>query len=351
MLRNTLRLLAVTVTVIVIAAIVAVLAIVVCVGVQYRRDDRAIVLPAPRGPHPVGRSLADWKDNRRNRELMVFIWYPARDGALGPHSEYIAGAWGRLENMNPIPPKRLLEIQVSAIEDAQVAPGAMPVLVMLPGMGRIPAHYTTLAEDLASYGYLVVGVTPTGSSDVVVFPDGRVVRGNEEAKVGSLDDRSRAQELVVTWAGDASFALDQLGRDPRFANHIEASKIGIFGHSFGGNVAAHSLQLDARFDRAAVLDSAFFGEPINALDKTLMVFECGTNGTNNEQDWRAVCAVDRASCSIESFPEARHMNFSDAGVLPSRFPLPKSVLMLGSVDGMTFLRDISDRLRAFFGQM
>ena len=350
MVRNPLRLLAVTAVAIVIAAIAAVLAIVVCIGVQYRRDDRAIALPAPRGPHPVGRSLADWKDNRRNRELMVFIWYPASDGASGPHSEYIPGTWGRLEtnNMNPIPPKRLLEIEVSAIEDAPVAPGAMPVLVMLPGMGRIPAHYTTLAEDLASYGYLVVGVTPTGSSDVVVFPDGRVVRGNEEEKVGSLDDPSKAQELVVTWGGDASFALDQLGRDPRFANHIEVNKIGVFGHSFGGNAAAHSLQRDARFARAAVLDSAFFGEPIAALDKPLLVFECGTN---NEKDWRAVCAVDRASCSIARFPEARHMNFSDASVLPSRFPLPKSVLMLGSVDGRTFLPDVSDRLRAFFGQM
>jgi dienelactone hydrolase len=346
MVRDALRLLAATVGVIV----VAVMAFVVCMGVQYHRNDRAIVLPAPRGLHPVGRTLVNWKDDRRNRELMVFVWYPAAGGASGPRSQYIPGTWGLLEarNMSPIPARRLQEIQISAIEDAPVAPGAMPVLVMLPGMGRIPAHYTTLAEDLASYGYVVVGVTPTGSSDVVAFPDSHVVRGTEEAMIAKLADRPKAQELVVTWAADASFALDQLARDPQFASHIQTGKIGIFGHSFGGNVAAHSLQLDARFARAAVLDSAFFGEPIRSLDKPLLVFECDTT---NEGEWRAICGVDRASCSAVRFPEARHMNFSDAGVLPSRFPLPKSVLMLGNVDGTHFLRDISDRLRAFFDQM
>jgi predicted dienelactone hydrolase len=201
MLRNALRFVAATVGVIV----VAIMALFVCMGVHYGRNDRAIVLPVPRGPHPVGRTLVDWQDSRRNRELMVFIWYPVPGGVLGPHSEYIPSAWGELEsrNMNPIPAKRLQWIQVSAIEDAPVGPGAMPVLVMLPGMGRIPAHYTTLAEDLASYGYLVVGVTPTGSSDVVAFPDGHVVEGTEEALVATLDERPKAQKLVATWAGDA----------------------------------------------------------------------------------------------------------------------------------------------------
>jgi hypothetical protein len=215
MLRKTSRFLAAAVGIVV----VAVLAFVLSMGFQYRRNDRAIALPVPRGPYPVGRTLVDWNDNRRNRELMVFIWYPAPVGVSGRRSEYIPGIWGELEarNMNPIPANRLREIEVSAIKDAPVASGAMPVLVMLPGMGRIPAQYTTLAEDLASYGYLVVGVTPTGSSDVVVFPDGHIVWGSEEAKVATLDDRPKAQELVATWAGDASFALDQLARDPRSA--------------------------------------------------------------------------------------------------------------------------------------
>jgi pimeloyl-ACP methyl ester carboxylesterase len=346
MIRTVFRFMGGTVGVIVLAIIV----FFVSMGVQYSRNDRPIVLPAHRGPNAVGRVLADWKDDRRDRELMVFIWYPAAGGVSGRLSEYIPGAWGQLEarNMNPIPATRLQQIQVGAIEEAPIASVAMRVLVMLPGMGRIPAHYTALAEDLASQGYVVVGVTPTGSSDVVRFPDGHVVWGTEEAMVETLNDRAKAQKLVVTWAGDASFALDQLLIDSRFAKHIQTDRVGIFGHSFGGNVAAHALQLDARFSRAAVLDSAYFGEPIQALDKPLLIFECDKT---NERHWDAICAVDKASCSTLRFPAARHMNFSDAGILPSRFPIPKSVLMLGDVDGTQFLREVSDRLQAFFNEM
>jgi hypothetical protein len=45
------------------------------------------------------------------------------------------------------------------------------------------------------------------------------------------------------------------------------------------------------------------------------------------------------------------MDFSDATVLPPRFPLPRALLMLGDVDGRQFLYGISDRVRKFFDQM
>ena len=66
---------------------------------------------------------------------------------------------------------------------------------------------------------------------------------------------------------------------------------------------------------------------------------------------KAICDSDRAGCTARAFPGARHMNFSDAGVLPSRFPFPGLLLMLGDVDGAGFLYEVSDLLRAFFNQM
>ncbi len=329
-------------------ALVAVIAVVLAIFVQYRSNDHPIALPTPRGPHPVGRMLMDWTDARRNREIMVFLWYPAREGASGRKCEYIPGTWGELEaeKMLPIPAKRYREIQVSAVEDAPFASGSIPVLVLLPGMGRIPAHYTTLAEDLASYGYLVVGVTPTGSSSVVVFSDGHTVHGREFDP--DTDGRIKTQEYIETWAGDASFSLDQLRVDSRFANHIDLNKVGVLGHSFGGSVAVQALQLDARFSRAAVLDSGYFGNPIKGLDRPLAILAADSQ---IEPEWKILCDSDPATCTTHLFPRARHMNFSDAAILPSRFPLPKSLLMLGDVDGAQFLHEVSDVLRDFFDRM
>jgi dienelactone hydrolase len=323
------------------------LALVLAFYIQYRRDDQPIVLPAPRGPRPVGRVLMDWNDRARNREVMVFIWYPAQPGAAGKRVEYIPGKWGELEaqNMIPIPEKRLREMQGNALEGAPVADGAKPALLLLPGMGRIPAQYTTIAEDLASYGYVVAGVTPTGSSRPVVFSDGRVVEGKED---WNLDDKAVAQQLIQTWVGDASFAVDQLARDPRFAGRIQLAKLGIFGHSFGGNAAVHALHLDPRFLRAANLDGGYFGDPDGSLDKPLLILE---GAAEIDPEWKKACNSARAHCTTGVFPLARHMNFSDAAILPSRFPFPKSLMMLGDVDGRRFLYEISERVRAFFDQM
>jgi dienelactone hydrolase len=324
-----------------------VLAVVLAFYIQYRRDDHPIELPPPRGPHPVGRVLMDWKDGSRSREVMVFIWYPAPEGVSGKRVEYIPGKWGELEaqKMIPIPERRLREMQGHAIESAPLAEGAKPVLVLLPGMGRIPAHYTILAEDLASYGYVVAGVTPTGSSRPVVFSDGRVVDGKED---WNLDDKAVAEQLIGTWVGDASFAVDRLGRDSRFANKIQLGKLGIFGHSFGGNAAVHALHLDPRFLRAANLDGGYFGDPDGSIDKPLLIFD---GAAEIDPEWKKACNSARARCTTAAFPRARHMDFSDATILPSRFPLPRALLLLGDVNGRQFLFEISDRVRAFFDQM
>ena len=325
--------------------ITAILGLALVVYVQYRRDDHPITIPAPRGPHPVGRILADWNDAARHRELMVFLWYPAPDSALGPHPEYIPGKWGELalRQMLPIPSRRLRAIRVNAIDNAPVAGDALPILVMLPGMGRIPADYTTLAEDLASHGYVVAGVTPTGSSRPVVFSDGRVDWGSEDVPV----DPAQAQQLVDTWAGDASFALGRLERDGRFASHLDLARTGIFGHSFGGNVAAHVLSGDTRFSRGVNMDGSFFGDPIK-LDKPFLILESNDSETLID---RTICDRDPAGCEVRTFPKALHMDFSDSAILPSRFPFPKSMLLLGDVDGQQFLYDISDDLRTFFARM
>jgi hypothetical protein len=134
--------------------VMAILSIVLAVFVQYRRNDRPIAFPIPRGPHPVGRMLLDCRDARRDREIMVFLWYPAQPGTDGNRCEYIPGLWGEIEaeKMLPIPARRYREIEVAAIENAPLAAGSLPVLVLLPGMGasrRITPRWLRIWRALA----------------------------------------------------------------------------------------------------------------------------------------------------------------------------------------------------------
>src|SRR5258706_7968434 len=178
------------------------------VGAQYYRNDRPILLPKPRGPYPVGRILFDWNDDRRHRELMILVWYPAPLGTVGRPAEYVPGRWGELafKRTFPIPARRIRETSVSAKEHAPFLAGRHPVLILSPAMGSIPEDYTSLAEDLASFGYIVAGVTPTGSARVVVFSDGRIVYGEDNI---DLEHPELAQPLVERWVGDFSYVLDR----------------------------------------------------------------------------------------------------------------------------------------------
>ena len=313
---------------------------------QYGVYDRPIVLPNPRGPHSVGRMLFDWTNPERSRELMVFVWYPSSD-SNGPVAEYVPGKWGELaaEGSFPIPSRRIRQIRVASREGGGIVAGEHPLLVLSPGMGRLPTDYTVLAEDLASFGYIVAGVTPTGSARVVVFSDGSVVRGRDE---GDVDE----------WVADFHFTVDQVLAEPRLSAHVDQHRIGIVGHSFGGAAAMHALQRDERFARGVNLDGAPQWTEINYLTRALMIVDGAPLPASqkklNDQivaEFHHICSVDIADCHIEEVPEAGHMNFSDAGVLPSRFPIPRSHFNLTEIDGVAFLHRVSDLLRGFFDRM
>jgi dienelactone hydrolase len=299
----------------------------------------------------------DWTDHNRNRELMVFVWYPAPPGTAGCTVEYVPGRWGELAAKRAIlfPVRGVRETRVAAIQHAPILEGRHSVLILSPAMGSIPPDYTTLAEDLASSGYIVAGVAPTGSTRVVVFNGGRIVFGQDGI---DLEHPERAQPLVERWLGDFSFALDRLASEPMFNRHINAGRVGVFGHSFGGAVAMHALRTDERFKRAANLDGAPQGAAIADLAKPLLIVngqplppsQKAINGKILDE-LKRICDSDSAGCRIQDFPEAGHMNFSDAAVWPSLFPIVRSHFGLTAIDGPVFLRRISDLLREFFDGM
>ncbi len=110
-----------------------------------------------------------------------------------------------------------------------------PLLSFSPGAGVNPAFYSTFTEDLASHGYAVFGIVPTGWVDTI-FPNGHRVPASDRL---SDDDKWFTGTALPLWAGDLRFMLDQikrLNRDPSsvFFRRLDLNKIGAFGHSFGG---------------------------------------------------------------------------------------------------------------------
>ncbi|GAA0605109.1 alpha/beta hydrolase [Kribbella sandramycini] len=327
-------------------------------------------LPAPSGDLQVGRRTYDWTDNARrdpfsegSRRLSVWVWYPVAKGVAARKVEYAPGQWGGLQAEKPW---SMLQGQLDAVRDpaldkAAIAPGRFPVVTLLPAMGLSAPTYAALAEDLASHGYLVAGVTPTYSAKLTVI-DGQTIESKPEASPGNLDDdgpgiQEAGDQLVATWAGDARFAAAQVAK--QFPNSVNTTVGASYvGHGFGGAAALEACRTDARCAAAVDLDGRQFGQAVSkgvqapimllGADDSCITSICGPDA-KSDADRDTALSLLRASTNTSwcaTIPDARHYNFTDYGVYYLAWPLRRT-LPLGSADGARALTRQAGYLTTF----
>jgi dienelactone hydrolase len=229
----------------------------------------------------VGRASFDLVDPNRaeiystnpqdRRELVIWAWYPAAPGPDAKRAAYLPEPWAPAGQLFGLDAAGLLS---HAVAEAPVADerSSYPVLVQSQS-GFPPLLLAAIAEELASHGYVVVGVNHTYESAVTVFADGRAVAVNPEAQAGVLgpqtgpyQERFRQRAAVCDYkAADLASVADQLERLPADAagllgGRLDLSRLGSFGHSFGGNAALQWCRNDRRCRAAANLDGALWTE-------------------------------------------------------------------------------------------
>lgn len=349
-----------------------------CVAFVEIRRHQVLVLPAPTGPHAIGRMEYDWTDQLRadlfaphagtKREFVVWAWYSAVrvQGAEG--APYLPQKWGQLsDQQHGFLGQQFIQssdsIQTHSIDRAPLSREAAryPVLIFEPGLGNIPTQYTTLIEYLASHGYIIFAITPTYSSDVVVFPDGRVVKATPAGKLDTNENpQTAANQLVGVWSQDVLFVMNQLDRlntvpGNMFSGHLDLARLGVFGHSFGGATAAQVCHLDARCKAGIDLDGNLAGDVVQTgLSRPFMVIQhdmgsCSDSDCRSFQhDIHAILrTVPRGASYHMSIKGTEHFNFSDYAVHSVTLGL-RALGLLGSIDGQRGLRITRAYVRAFF---
>jgi predicted dienelactone hydrolase len=359
--------------VVALAAVVAVIIGVVGVLVVRAKD---VTLPAPAGQYPVGRTITTWADSSRRgalgdapgepRTLSVWIWYPARPG--GSPVPYMPPEWARerqadrgLGSLLFQNPKSIQGHATDAPPSPQGAP--YPVIVLEPGLGPTIADYTSLAEDLASRGYVVIGLNPTHSAAISVV-GGKVIAQNALGTIAENaspeEARRQGDALNKVWAADDRFAIDQaakLNADSAsgFAGMLDLQHIGLLGHSFGGAAALEASRLDTRVAAAADIDGWPYGVVAQSgLDRPVLLVSSeaesdatapGAQAANAALAAIVAGAPDGFSVSIDG---ARHFNFTDSAVTFS--PVERLTGVLGTINGARGLQITSAYLAAFFDQ-
>ena len=349
-----------------VASVLLVVSIATLSMVVQAQRSATVTLPAPTGPYAVGRILYDWTDPNRaetfapkpgaHRELLVWVWYPAAPPRNEQMAPYLPPKWTQVVDNDWIRSgltQRASSIRTHSFADAPLSPAraSYPVLVMQPGMGRTPVDYTVLAESLASHGFIVVGITPTYSASTVVFPDGRVVRA-----VPAAADEADFSQLVTVWASDVHFVLGELDRlttvaQDRWTGHLDLTRLGFFGHSFGGASAAEACRLESRCKAALDIDGDPYGAVVQTGLRQPFMFLLSEpsqeqRASNGYRDILALYQHLSGKGYKATIRGARHDNFLDLAVCFA--PVLKIAGGLGSIDGQRGLAITNAYVQAFF---
>ncbi len=257
----------------------------------------AIEVLAPTGPYAVGRLTLRWVDEAReesitpqptdHRRVVVHVWYPAA-ADRARLSEYVpdltalrrvirgpeAGAWNR--------------VQPHVIDNAPVTASKerFPVVLFSPGNQMLSALYSYLLEEIASHGYIVIGIDhPFDVRAVLVESDSVVSFADRawpklEMPTGPVPDPESPyarfyKDRVAVRVADARFVAAQLAKPGALgalSGHVDASRLAIVGHSIGGVAAGEACRADRIFAACVNLDGAT-GEGPFYLDGDVQHFD------------------------------------------------------------------------------
>ncbi|MFM8369447.1 MAG: alpha/beta hydrolase family protein, partial [Chloroflexota bacterium] len=335
-------------------------------------------IPAPSGPFQVGTRSYEFIDEARKelysgkdeaRRFMIQVWYPAEvkdSDVRAPwmeNAEVFAPAIAGFFELPPFFFDHLTLTNIPAYTDADVATADedFPVIVFSHGWNGFSAQNAGQALELASRGYVVVGIQHTYGAMTTVFPDGTIAPNNPKALPEDGTDPNYemvAQVLVKQWAEDISFSLDQLaawneaGSHP-FEGKLDLSRVGVYGHSTGGGAAIQFCGTDVRC--VAVLGLDPFMRPVSAevlesgvSQPSFFMFSQGWADDVNSPSSRLFAQfIPNVSDNygVVKIKGTRHYDFSD---LPLFSPIAPQLGLKGPLNGKRVTEIVNAYLIDFF---
>jgi dienelactone hydrolase len=172
-----------------------------------------------------------------------------------------------------------------------------PVVVLAPGFGSMIALSTSLAEHLASHGYVVVAV----QTDLAA----------ESASLMPNDAHGAARTAQI------AASLDLIG-SPGFAElvgPVDNSRIAVGGHSYAGSIAFNVSLHDPRVAAVFDLDGRLFGDAAAKPTEvpTLVVTSTGS-GEADDRQLQEIVRTGKKSIAV-GLLGSQHFDLTDAAAI------------------------------------
>ena len=317
-------------------------------------------LPASTGTYTVGRTVFQWVDSSRPeiltedpndpREVSAMIWYPAESG-----TGVIAGYFPNLSSLSDALVQSgevkwwevfgLRFIRSASPLDANPAKTEhpFPVVIFSPGNGTNIEFYSSLASEIASHGYLVIGINHPYDVPAVQLSNGEVAPYDKdqwslpaEAHQAYITERVKVRVTDLLYVLEK---LDEMNSNGPFAGIMDLDSVAAAGHSLGGITASEACKADSRFKACLNFDGIQRGGPFSMEETAIPPEQPFLFLTKEPQLHRRL--LER----FESMPEsywivvhgASHQSFTDGPLLqPSLLPgVNRADQLMGSIQKYT----------------
>ena len=328
------------------------------------------VLPEPHGPFKTATTWRTLTDSAREeifaskkqikRRLPIQIWYPC--GEKNPKNEspqtkqlgecYMQSSSDFASLIKaPLPSllaSHLHLIKTHSIKDLPVAKAqsSYPLIIFSHGLmgGRI--QNTMLCENLASYGFIVIGIDHTYDAAFSIFPNGSVIcsqlltgmQSGPTIQGNGFDVRIRDVISVLNWAS----IINEQDPDNQLTRKIDLQNVGVIGHSFGGSTSFAALALDSRVKAAVNMEGTTVGVPPCQKPAMVMQADHGDRDALGFNDFEERYKGELIRLKIFG---TGHANFTD---LPMLTPLHAMLLLSGPIEPQTCEKIIENYSLDFF---
>ncbi len=335
-------------------------------------------IPTPSGLYQVGTKIFEFNDTSRkelfsgkdeSRRFMIQVWYPAdvknsdEQAPWMENAEIFAPTIATYINMPSYFLNHLALVNIPAYKDSALAQSdeKFPVILFSHGWNGFNAQNAGQALELASRGYVVIGVQHTYGAVVTVFPNGTIAPNNPSALPEDAEDpnyEEKANVLVSQWAEDMAYVLNQLESQEGeagefFSQYVDINRVGVYGHSTGGGAAIQFCGMDSRCK--AVLGMDPFMRPVSAeiiqsgisQPAFFMFSQAWTDLTEskNNQLFNSFYPKVNQGLGVITIAGTKHYDFSD---LPLLSPIAPQLGLKGPLNGKRVTEIVNSYLIDFF---
>ena len=302
------------------------------------------------------------------RRIMIQVWYPTKDEQgekelYIDHGDIRSKALADYFGYKPFLFKNLTKIKTNSFKNAKPNSNQKyPLIIFSHGLGGFRSQNTIMVEELASHGYVVIGIEHAYDANVSVFNNGDIADYRSDSNYEERNNNKPTPEefwalrlpQLKTRSADVGFVLDEIENrklPQDIIDIIDFDNIGVFGHSFGGATSIYSAYFDSRIDACINLDGWMVPVPENIINDGISQDFMYIG----QQKWNEKLNYEKLNKFIESnissskilIPGTTHYDYSDTPYMSNAARLLKKS---GELENEKLKNILNELILSFFNK-